>query len=314
VPRAVGLARDTIRSVDLHRRVAHGERNSYCYEKLIIACGSGADTHGFALPASAHTLDSFEAASGIELALPRYLDEQGAKGHILISGAGYTGIELALCLRWMADRRGARAPISVVDPSLRFMPILSSRQRRRLEKLLGRRRIRLCLGTVVREATPEGVALANGERFEQPFLCWTAGARLSLDQLLGDVERLADGRLVVNERLQLSGHPEVLVAGDAAAWEGAEHVLRRAVNFAIGGGACAGSNAARLLQGRPLQRFRPIDLGWVIPLATSSVGSVFGRIPVGGSVGLRLHYLFSAYRSQTWAQRLRFLATALWLP
>ncbi|MBD3241970.1 MAG: hypothetical protein GF331_15380 [Chitinivibrionales bacterium] len=314
LPAPVTIRNDTIRSLDLTNRTVHGERYTFEYERLIIACGSQTNFHGFSAPPSTHTLDSLNAARTLRDDFRRYLERQGDKAHVVVSGASYTGIELACCLRWMAERRGAQPAITMVDPAPSYLGFLSPGQHRHAEKVVESKQIQIHNNTLIEEATQARVSFSNGMAVDEPFLCWAAGARMTVGDIDGDVERANDGRLIVNSCLQVPGHPEVFVAGDAAAVSSGDGYLRRAVNFSIGGGACAGANCARQSQQMPLQRFRPLDLGWVVPLATTSVGVVFGKFPVPPPLGLHLHYLMSSYRGYTVEQRVRYAVAAVKTP
>jgi NADH dehydrogenase len=101
----------------------------------------------------------------------------------------------------------------------------------------------------------------------------------------------------VKTDLSLPNYPNVFAAGDAAAIEHNGQVLRKAVNFAFHGGRHAGRNLARRLRGRATRPFRPVDLGYVIPLHATSVG----RLPLGiwirGYLGIRLHSLMCGLRN-----------------
>jgi hypothetical protein len=54
-----------------------------------------------------------------------------------------------------------------------------------------------------------------------------------------------------------------------------------------------------------------VDLGWVVPLATTSVGLLFGRAPIPPALGLHLHYMMSSYRGYTVEQRIRYAGAAV---
>lgn len=314
LPAPVAVRADTIRAFDLPNRTVYGEHGTFEYEHLIVACGSLTNFHGFPPPANVHTLDSLQAAERLRDDFRRYLELRGDRAHVVVSGASYTGIELACCLRWMAQRRGAYPAITMVDPAPTYLGFLSPGQHRHAEHVVQSRQIRIYNNTMISEANRERVTFDNGMDIDVPFLCWAAGARMAVGEVAGDVDRIGDGRLIVDAHLRLPRYPEVFVAGDAAAVSNGDGYLRRAVNFSIGSGACAGANCARAMQGMPLRPFRPVDLGWVVPLATTSVGLVFGRIPVPPALGLHLHYMMSSYRSYTVEQRVRYAVAAVKTP
>jgi len=125
------------------------------------------------------------------------------------------------------------------------------------------------------------------------------------------MERLTDGRIKVSRDLQVPAHPEVFACGDAAAMEHRGGYLRKAVNFAFYSGLRAGKNAAAFLLEHKMKPFRPVDLGWVIPLVDDSVGRIMGGLPVWGRTGLRLHYFMCGYRNFSGRNMRAFIRMAL---
>ena len=135
--------------------------------------------------------------------------------------------------------------------------------------------------------------------------------RASPIELPERVERTRDGRIMTNEYLQIPEYPLLFAAGDAAALTRDGQQLRRAVNFSYYSGRVAGRNAVAQRAGRALKPFRAVDLGWVIPLGTESSGRIFGGIPVGGKLGLRMHYFMNGFRHFGGGRAGDFYATAL---
>jgi NADH dehydrogenase FAD-containing subunit len=109
----------------------------------------------------------------------------------------------------------------------------------------------------------------------------------------------------------VSPYTNVFAAGDSAVLKSGGTVLRKAVNFALGSGVTAGRNIAADIRSQPLERFRPVDLGWVIPFCDMGVGLLFQRVPVRGRVPLALHYAMCGLRHFNTRNRLVFWGRAL---
>ncbi len=94
---------------------------------------------------------------------------------------------------------------------------------------------------------------------------WTAGVRAHelVEALPGPHDRI--GRAVVNEHLQLVGHPEVFVVGDSAAAVSAPETPRVAP-VAISHGRLAGRNIANAERGQALESFRYVSEGTLVSL------------------------------------------------
>ena len=293
---AVRLVQDRIEAVDLKRRVLSGGKESYNYELLILAAGSKPNFFGFEPEGGTlHSVHSYPAALSFRHAFEEKA-RSGARPEVVIVGGGYTGLEVAASLRYGTRESGVEPRIRIVELAEEIVTFLPEKIRRRIKEYLQDRQIELLTGTSLERLVGETAHLSNGERVENALVCWSAGMRASQDEVEGNVARARDGRLETNEFLQLPEHPEVFVAGDAAALKKEEQPLRRAVNFSIYSGRRAGMNAAALVGGERLRPFKPVDLGWVIPLSEISTGRVLGSMPVGGSLGLRLHYFMCGFR------------------
>jgi NADH dehydrogenase len=316
----VTIVQDGVQGIDLLTRTIQGTQQVYEYDYLVIAHGSTPRFFGFAPEdGTLHSIHSLGAATTFRAAVERHLSADPA-APILIVGAGYTGLEAASCLVLGTRPSGIRPRITVVDVAATPLSFLPERRRRRILAYFDR------VGVEIRtevslEAFAGGTArLSDGSSIENALVLWAAGMQAQPTDIVGTVERARDGRLYTNEFLQLPAHPEVFAAGDAAAL-GAPTVLRRAVNFAFYSGRRAGQNVARLAQAgvaeegassgsARLRRFKPIDLGWIIPLGEKSVGTVFGAVPVGGRLGLRLHYGMSGFRQFPGGTALELYKTA----
>jgi NADH:ubiquinone reductase (H+-translocating) len=142
------------------------------------------------------------------------------------------------------------------------------------------------LRTSVKEATAEGVHLSNGEYVPTRSLIWCVGVRPDpLVNGLGLATR--EGRLVVDEFLNVPQHPDVFACGDAAAVPDltrpgeitgmtAQHATRQ-------GTTVARNIAASYGQGRR-RAYKHHDLGFVVDLGgLDSAANPLG-VPLRGLV------------------------------
>ncbi len=312
LPSSVEHIRRAVDSIDLDAGTVSAGGESFLFDWLLITCGAVTDFHGFDQHLDAvHRLDSLESAQRIRDAFRDYL-RQNDTPQVVISGGGYTGLELAAALHFRARADGVPCEITVIDPSETLLPFLPAARRNRILNFLRESGITLQTGQTV-TAFDGRTVTAGDHRFENAFFCWAAGSTCPVSELRGHVERLRDGRLKTAADLSLPGYPRVFAAGDAAAFNAGDGVLRKAVNFAWYGGSHAGKSIARRLRGRPTRPFRPIDAGWVIPLHNDSVGQLFSRIWIRGRFGLRLHYFMCGFRNYRISNFLGFLKTAVTL-
>lgn len=310
LPRNVEHVQAAVTAIDLDRRILTAGGRHVPFDHLLICGGSVTNFHGFDQHIeSVYRLDSLESALRIRDDFQTYLRRTDTP-HLVIAGGGYTGLELAASLRFrsMADRNPCR--VTVADPSDKILPFLSPAEHRRITRFLEESGIDVLHNT---KATGfDGRTVQLGDRkIHDAFFCWAAGSKRSIPDITGQFEQLPDGRLKVNPDLSLPGYPDVFAAGDSAAVIPADAPLRKAVNFAIYEGTRAGKNIAARMHGRSTRPFRPLDLGWIIPLHAQSTGKLFARLPIHGRPGLRVHYLMCGARNFSIANALGFTKISL---
>jgi NADH dehydrogenase len=302
---------EAVTCIDLRHCTIKAATHVFPYDYLVIASGSVANLSGFGHQhEKIHVLDCLDNALKIQTDFINYLHRR-EPAELVIIGGGYTGLELAGTLKHLADSKGKKLRVSIVEQSDAILRFLEEDQRKYLQDYCASQKYAVFTSTEVIEFDGANVRLSNGSCVEDVFLCFTAGSKFAVSIIDATVERIPDGRLVVNKFLQLPQYENVFVVGDSAAIRHGGAYLRKAVNFAIFSGAEGGRNLVRLATGKPLRAFRPIDLGWIVPLQGTSVGMILGTIPVKGKIGLRLHYLMCGYRSVTMTNMMRYWRIAM---
>jgi NADH dehydrogenase FAD-containing subunit len=184
----------------------------------------------------------------------RGLAERG--GRILVAGGGMTGIEMATEL---AER----------FPTLRITLATNGAFGRDYTPTARAylRAVFQHMGIDLREhasigALEAGVAhLADGDTIQFDMCVWSGGFVASPLARAAGLATDGSGRVTVDPTLRALGHPEVYVAGDAAAVPFGAGTLRMGCVAALPLGAHAGDNIARQARGHEL---RPFDMGFVI--------------------------------------------------
>jgi NADH dehydrogenase len=290
----VRVRRGTVAAVDLVGRcVRLDDGAELAYDFLVLAAGAttawfgvpGAEEHAlplYGMPDAVrlrnHVLACFEAADadpGLTEALT-----------FVIVGGGPTGVEMAgafvelfhaVLAKDFPSLDFGRARILLVEMGDRVLGGFSEVGSRHAEEELRRRGVELRLGTAV-TAIDEGTAtLSSGEVVSTGTVVWAAGVRTSpLLEGLG-LERVANGRVVVDPALRLREHPEVLVVGDLAAVPWHDGLLPQVANVAQQEGRHAGRTVARLAAGKPARPFRYHHLGF---MATIGRGAAVADLPL----------------------------------
>lgn len=192
------------------------------YDRLIVATGSQTRRPAIAgLDEFAFDIDQLESAQLFEnhldsLALRPATPERNT---VVVCGGGFTGIELAtelparLRARFGAD---TQTKVIVVERGAVIGGRYSEALRQTIEEASHELGVEWRLNSEIEAIDASGVTLKNGVRIAAATIVWTAGveAHPLSQQIAG--ERDNQGRLVVNESLQVPAHPEVYATGDMA--------------------------------------------------------------------------------------------------
>jgi NADH dehydrogenase len=290
LPHGTAFVNEEVNKIDFNAQSVSTQLKDYKYDYLLLSAGSVTDFYGFEMNRpKIYTLASLKDASKIKQDFAAYLN--AAKSPVVvISGAGFTGLETASALREYAQALSKDVNIVLIEKSGRILGNMPEKMSSYTESFIAGLGLNVIRNSSINSFNGGDVELSTGEVFKDAFFIWTAGSRRSIENISGSFTPLSDGRTIVNEYLQLPEYNNVFAAGDCAAIKDGNKYLRKAVNFALYSGRAAGENIARALKNRALKKFKPVDLGWVIPLYPSSIGNIMG-INIKGKLGLRLHYL-----------------------
>jgi NADH:ubiquinone reductase (non-electrogenic) len=316
----VELIQARVERIDIaERRVVLEGGEAIDYDALVLAPGSVPAFHG--VPgAEAHGIPfySFDDAERLRTTL---LVREWARGDqpACVVGGGVVGIELAFALAEVLEKEGrvGEGPRVVVlealDDILRGM---SDGVRRMTRRKLEEKGIEVRTSVRVLEVEDRGVRFTNGgeERFDAAVVAWAAGIRPNplLETL--PAERHGKHGVRVERTLQLPGHPEVFVLGDAVSYPG------RAVGAPLPDTAQAAFQQSEvaaknlhtwLTNGLPREEYHYGHLGDFIRVSRrEAVADIRGVVLDGGGASLarRAAYLF---RMPDWA--IRTSAIRQWL-
>jgi NADH:ubiquinone reductase (H+-translocating) len=293
--------------VDLAQRRVHytdieGRSGSIGYHHVVISVGSvnkllpvpgvAEHAHGFrgipeALYLRDHLTRQIELADASDDPV-----ERAARTTFVVVGAGYTGTEVAAhgvlytdVLYKRHPRLGGDRPRwLLVDIADRVLPELDPRLSATADKVLRKRGVDVRMQTSVADAMAEGVRLSDGSRVPTRTLIWCVGVRP--DPLVADLGlQTEQGRLLVDEYLNVPGWPGVHACGDAAAVPDltrpgeftpmtAQHAVRQ-------GRRVARNIAAHYGVGRP-RPYRHRDLGFVVDLGGTDAAANPFHVPLSG--------------------------------
>ncbi|MFI5718611.1 NAD(P)/FAD-dependent oxidoreductase [Nocardia sp. NPDC051750] len=276
----------------------HGPRE-LSWDRLVLTPGSvtklfdvpGLADHGRGLKTVAEALYLREQLLR-QLELADHEDDPGvrqARRTVVVVGASYAGTELVAQLRALADAYAARrafAPSEIrfvlLDMADRVMPEVGEKLSDQVLAVLRDRGIDIRLGTSLKELTGDHVVLTDGTTVPTYTVAWVTGVTGA--PVLGTLDLpMERGRLIVDAKLRVPGHPDVFAGGDAAAVPDltkpgeitpptAQHATRQGKTLARNVAASLGIGVAKAYKHR--------DMGLVVDLGP--------RFAVANPLGLRL--------------------------
>ncbi len=204
----------------------------------------------------------------------------------IVVGGGPTGVEMAGALseliRLVLVKDYPRLNIKdvrilLLEATDRLLPALPERLREAAGKTLWRKYVEVRFGATVADYDGRQARLKSGEVIPARTVIWAAGVRAApLNATLG-LPTARQGRIPVEPTLQVAGHPEVFIIGDAAYREQEGEPLPMVAPVAIQMGHSVASNIKRHLRGRPLEAFRYRDQGTLATIGrNAAVANVFG--------------------------------------
>jgi NADH dehydrogenase len=293
--------------IDLDARTVHytdpeGDSGTLAYDRLVLAAGSvnkllpipgvAEHAHGFrGLPEALYLRD--HVTRQVELAAASDDPKSCAsRCTFVVVGAGYTGTEVAAHGQLFTDalvrnqplREGMRPRWLLLDIAPRVLPELDERLSRTADSVLRGRGVDVRMETSVKEATPAGVLLSDGDFIDTRTLVWCVGVRPDpLAEALGlPMER---GRLLVDPHLQVPSRPEVFACGDAAAVPDLEkpgQYTPMTAQHAWRQGKVAARNIAASLGIGDRRAYRHRDMGFTVDLGGVKAAANPLGVPLSG--------------------------------
>lgn len=315
--------------VDLDKKIVRTDSYDFPYDYLIVATGSvphtfgvpGVEEHGFFLKTledgvalKNHIVCCFERASRLR---------SGRDGVLtfVIVGGGATGVEYAGALSELIHGPIIREYRNIDFKDVRIILLEAA------EGLVGNmpafigaytaNRLRQ-MGVEVRLATKvvavedDRVILEGEEEIPTQTVVWTAGVKGESLAAASGFPAAGDARIPVLPTLQVPGHPEVYVVGDAARIQGEAGPLPMVAQVAIQSAVAAAKNIGRQIAGLEPLPFRYRDRGSMITIGRNAAGAVIGRRSFTGFFAWLLWLLVHLFNLIGFRNRIMVLINWAW--
>jgi NADH dehydrogenase len=274
-----------------------GERLAYDY--LVVAVGAthsyfGRDEWAPLAPGLKTIEDALAIRRRIFLAFERAEREQDPEKRqalltFIVIGGGPTGVELAGAIGEIArhtlvnefdniDPRQAK--IILLEGLPRILPMFPEKLSEMAVKKLAGFGVDVRTNSLVTNIDENGVNIGE-DRIDSATVIWAAGVQVSaLTKALGEIAQLdRAGRVPVERELNIAGHPEIFVAGDAASVKTAEgKPIPGIAPAAMQQGQQVAANIARATRGEAYQPFVYTDRGSMATIGRNqAVAAIRGR-------------------------------------
>jgi NADH dehydrogenase len=293
-----------VTTIDTERRCAVTEEGSIRYDYLVLAAGS--ITNFFGLETVEHTACSLRNLDDAEIFRDRLLtafeaasteSDSGRQRElmtIILVGGGPTGEEMAGALAELGrhvlpydypELHVSLSRIVLLEAGETLLAGMDRGMQKGALTKLQEMGVDVRLQTTVANADEHGVTLTSGERIGAGAVLWVAGLRASsLAEALPGA-RASGHRVVVDDRLRVSGHPEIYCIGDMAHVGKPEaRPLPMIAPVAIQQGDLVAENILRLTHGQRPKRFLYKDRGSMVTIGRSAaVARIYG-LRLSGSI------------------------------
>jgi len=330
--RNVSFQMGEVSSIDFNSHYIKANGSIIAYDYLVLAVGGetnffGMNTvehNGFqlknvesAVNTRNHLLQTFEEAS-------REVDVERRRALLtfVVVGGGPTGVETAgalaeLITHVMAkdypymDLHDVRVILLEAAPSV--MMTYPDELREATNKLLRKKNVDIMTNTKLVDYNGREVKLGNGDIIKTHTLIWTAGVRSAqITDTLG-VQQAAGGRVRVEPSLQLPGHPEVFVIGDAAYVEnGNGQPLPMLATVAQQQANAAAKNIHRILKGQTPEPFHYKDPGLLATIGRNAAVARIWGLSFSGFIAWMIWVVLHIYRLIGFRNRLLVLINWAW--
>jgi NADH dehydrogenase len=288
------------------------EDGTLSYDYLVIGLGGESETFGIpGLADNAFTIRSINSVrlirEHIEYQFARYKREPHRTDYLtfVIGGAGFTGIEFIgeladripdLCKQFDVDR--SLVKVINIEAAPTALPGFDPELVEYAMQVLQKKGVTFRIGTAIKECTPDGVIVGEGEEIKSQTVIWTGGVRGNRLIEEAGFETMR-GRVKVDEFLRAPNHENIYVLGDNSLMFNEEgRPYPPTAQIAMQQGVNCAHNLVASIRSQSLKPFVFQNKGTVASLGKGeAIGVAFGKKYKGRTAAwlkklIDLRYLF----------------------
>lgn len=292
----IDFIKSTVTAIHPEEQKVILEDGTITYDYLVIGLGGESETFGITgLQEYAMSIRSINSVNlireHIDYQFAKYKGEPDRTDYLtfVVGGAGFTGIEF---VGELADRIPELCEQFNVDPELvklysieaapTALPGFDPELVEYAMEVLEGKGVQFKIATPIKECTPEGVILADGEEIKAATVVWTGGIRGN--HLIEDAGfETMRGRVKVDEFLLAPGYDNTFIIGDGSIVFNEEgKPYPPTAQIAMQQGKACADNLVSLIRGAEMKAFKPEIKGTVASLGKGQAIGIVGNKKIKG--------------------------------
>jgi NADH dehydrogenase len=304
------------------------------YDYLVLAVGGRTNFFGFdAIERSGFQLKDLDTAVKTRNHLLSMFEQASKEGDaekrkamltFVIVGGGPTGVEMAgavalaelithVMRKDFPHLNLSEAHVVLLEAAADLLGAYPPELRQATSKLLKKKHVDIRLNSKLESYNGQEVKLADGTRIETQTVIWTAGVKATeiVDEL--KVDKAAGGRIRIEPTLQLPGHPETFVIGDASfLLDEKGHPLPMISTVAMQQGVFTAKSIRNLMNGKTLAHFHYKDPGLLATVGRNAAVARIWGISFSGYIAWVIWVFLHIYRIIGFRNRIIVLFNWAW--
>ncbi|HMN62189.1 MAG TPA: NAD(P)/FAD-dependent oxidoreductase, partial [Anaerolinea sp.] len=321
-----------VRGVDLDARIVETSVGRVEYDYLVVAAGGVTNFFGMeSVERRGLGLKGAPDADAIRNHLlelcEQALYERNPQGRrklltFVVAGGGPTGVESAGAMAELVrnglprDYPGldwGEARVILLEAAGRLLPAMPESLGDYTLRTLRAKGVEVRFNAGMTGFDGSRITLKEGEPIETNTLIWAAGVKASPLEAGLPLEKGAQGRVKVLPTLQVPGHPEAFVIGDAAFLPDEDgKPLPMVAPVAMQQGVQAARNLLRQMNGKPLEDFHYHDPGTMATIGRSQAVAWIGPLRLRGLIAWLAWVVVHIYQLVGFRNRLMVLLDWAW--
>ncbi|NHM33769.1 NAD(P)/FAD-dependent oxidoreductase [Neobacillus terrae] len=300
----IHLVKDVVLKIDLMKKEVILKKCSERYDYLVAAIGGAPRTFNIpGLKENGHFIFDFEGTERLREQIKNQFikynaDQDESRLTFVIGGAGFTGIEFLfefleqipkMCKKYGIEEE--KVKVICAESATTLLNGYDSRMAQDAWKSMQKLKCKVLGGLAISSCSKKEVLFSDGKTVKTNTIIWAGGIKGNpILENLGFP--MLDGRVIVNEYLEVEGHKEIYILGDASVIFSPEgEPYPPSAQIALQQGQYCGKNIALKVYGQPIKPFNYIYRGAVMSLGRkNATGVVYGNY-INGKLASFIKYV-----------------------